>query len=444
MIADDNPYIIEELSNVIDWEDFDMCIAGTFSNGQALLEAAKKNMPDVVLTDISMPVLDGIGLAGALRKISGDVKIIFISSYADFSYAQKALQVQVFEYILKPFDNKQLADTMNRTLKELQAESFQRYEQKRMLKQVETFRKLALEKYMSELLYHSEEDERVSTELAALEVTLFPSFKLLLAMMKPDREDGMFRSNVVNRIRSVLYQNVKQEYQTVFMPVTGGYFALLYICQADFSGLSDLLAQLSIDIEAMTDLHLTIGYSRSCKSFRQLPVLLSQAKEALTQAEIMHMPILGYKAVQPTDGVICPEEDTKLPASDAKSAGSADAAVKRAPSSPASRKYVKEMKAYIEGHFAEPLTTRDVSQAVYLSANYANQLFANECGCTIYEYVTQCRIREAKKLLAKTDKQIVLIAELVGYNGKTNFYLSFKRNVGITPTEYRRQMQEDD
>ena len=71
MIADDNPYIIEELCNVIDWEDFDMCIAGTFPNGQALLEAAEKNMPDVVLTDISMPVLDGIGLAGALRRISG-------------------------------------------------------------------------------------------------------------------------------------------------------------------------------------------------------------------------------------------------------------------------------------------------------------------------------------------------------------------------------------
>lgn len=42
MIADDNPYIIEELCNVIDWEDFDMCIAGTFPNGQALLEAAEK------------------------------------------------------------------------------------------------------------------------------------------------------------------------------------------------------------------------------------------------------------------------------------------------------------------------------------------------------------------------------------------------------------------
>ena len=51
-------------------------------------------------------------------------------------------------------------------------------------------------------------------------------------------------------------------------------------------------------------------------------------------------------------------------------------------------------------------------------------------------------VSQAKKLLAETDKQIVLIAELVGYNGKTSFYLSFKRNVGITPNEYRRRAED--
>ena len=215
-----------------------MCIAGTFPNGKALLDAATENMPDVVLTDISMPVLDGIGLATALRQLSSEVKIIFISSYADFSYAQKALQMQVFEYILKPFDNPQLSDTMSRTLKELQAEHYQRFEQKRTLQQVETFRTLALEKYMSELLYHTTEDAQVLSELAELEVKLFSSYRLLLARVTPDNETGMFSSHTVNKIRSILYSSSQQEYQTVLMPVTGGHFAILFIYSDSFSGIS--------------------------------------------------------------------------------------------------------------------------------------------------------------------------------------------------------------
>lgn len=296
MIADDNPYILEELCNAIDWEDFDMCITGTFPNGKALLDAAKDNMPDVVLTDISMPVMDGIGLATALRQLSSDVKIIFISSYADFTYAQKALQMQVFEYILKPFDNEQLSDTMSRTLKELQTEYFHRFEQKRTLEQVETFRTLALEKYISELLYHTTEDSQVLSELSALEVKLYPSYRLLLALVTPDNETNMFRSATVNRIRSILYSNTHQEYQTVFMPVTGGHFAVLFIYQEDCFAMSNLLAQLSIDIDTMTGLHTTIGFSRSTKSFADLPALYAQAKEAVAQACSMQIPVLGYKA----------------------------------------------------------------------------------------------------------------------------------------------------
>ena len=420
MIADDNPYIIKELSNIIDWEDFDMCVTGTYSNGKALLDAAKEDMPDVILTDISMPVMNGIDLAAAIRQLSPDIKIILISSYSDFSYAQKAIQMQVFEYILKPFDAAQLSDTMNRTLNELQAEHYQRYEQKRTLQQVETFRTLALEKYMSELLYHTTDDIRVLSELAALEVTLFSSYKLQLALVTPDNEAGMFRSNTVNKIRSILYSNQQKNYQPVLMPVSDGHFAILFIYKGDFSDIYNILAHLSVDIETMTGLHTTIGFSRSTKSFSDLPMLYTQAQEATVRACSMKIPLLGYKAI---------DEASLL------------SNMQRITSSTA-KKYVKQMKEYIESHYAEQITTRDVSQAVYLSANYANQLFTTEYSCTIYEYVTKCRIKEAKRLLKETDKQITLIAELVGYNGKTNFYISFKRNVGITPTEYRRRMEE--
>ena len=102
MMADDNNYILKALCNIIDWEDYDMQLVGAFLNGKELLEAATKEMPDVVITDISMPILDGISMASKLRSLSESVKIIFVSSYSDFEYAQKALQMKISGYILKP------------------------------------------------------------------------------------------------------------------------------------------------------------------------------------------------------------------------------------------------------------------------------------------------------------------------------------------------------
>lgn len=109
------------------------------------------------------------------------------------------------------------------------------------------------------------------------------------------------------------------------------------------------------------------------------------------------------------------------------------------PASSLSRKYAEGMKAYIELHFTERIALRDISQSVYLSTNYANRLFVQECGQTLYEYVTRCRVRLAEKLLTQTDKPIALIAELTGYRSKANFHLSFKKDTGMTPAQYRHK-----
>ena len=69
MIADDNPHTLLRLSESIDWETFDFCLTGTYPNGQALLEEAGENLPDLVITDISMPLMDGFELTSKLFSL---------------------------------------------------------------------------------------------------------------------------------------------------------------------------------------------------------------------------------------------------------------------------------------------------------------------------------------------------------------------------------------
>ena len=102
MIADDNPNILEELLEIVDWEDFSVEIVGTYANGAALLDAVEEKKPDIVLSDISMPRLGGIELAAQLRETAPKVKVILISCFSEFDYARKAIELGVCGYIIKP------------------------------------------------------------------------------------------------------------------------------------------------------------------------------------------------------------------------------------------------------------------------------------------------------------------------------------------------------
>ena len=103
MIADDNPHTLSGLSEDTDWEDFDFTLTGAFRNGKDLLNAAILDMPDLVITDISMPQMDGITLTEELYRQKPDLKIVFISSYSEFDYAKSALKLHIFDYILNPY-----------------------------------------------------------------------------------------------------------------------------------------------------------------------------------------------------------------------------------------------------------------------------------------------------------------------------------------------------
>ncbi|GJM68082.1 hypothetical protein HMSSN036_02980 [Paenibacillus macerans] len=85
-------------------------MVGTASDGEAAWELALELTPDIVLTDIRMPFMDGLELAAKLRELSPRVKTIFLTGYDDFNYAKQALNLQAFDYILKYEDNANFAN----------------------------------------------------------------------------------------------------------------------------------------------------------------------------------------------------------------------------------------------------------------------------------------------------------------------------------------------
>lgn len=101
MIADDENYMLEAMENLIDWKKMDCQLVYKAKNGQVLLEQIKKNAPDIIITDIKMPLVSGIDVAKFVYENMIPAKVIILSAYADFQYAQEAIKYDVCGYIIK-------------------------------------------------------------------------------------------------------------------------------------------------------------------------------------------------------------------------------------------------------------------------------------------------------------------------------------------------------
>lgn len=96
---------------------------------------------------------------------------------------------------------------------------------------------------------------------------------------------------------------------------------------------------------------------------------------------------------------------------------------------------------YIEEHYQEKITVADLASQLYLTPNYLSSLFKKHTGSSISEYITMCRIRRAKELMAESaDIKTYEVADLVGYNDYEHFRKVFKKYVGINPARYRSEV----
>ncbi|MCK9171826.1 MAG: response regulator [Treponema sp.] len=101
MLVDDEPIVLEDLSDLLDWEQAGFRIVGTARNGKNALEKMEALRPELIISDIKMPVIDGVQLAAELKKRKSGSLLVLISSWAEFEYARSAIKYGVQDYVLK-------------------------------------------------------------------------------------------------------------------------------------------------------------------------------------------------------------------------------------------------------------------------------------------------------------------------------------------------------
>lgn len=254
--VDDEKLILDGLRAMIDWERLGFTVCAQARNGREALEAVQRVRPDLIITDISMPQMDGLELIRQVNERWPDVRFIVLSGYSEFEYAQQAMQLGVRYYVLKPIEEEELEHCLSKTAKELNAQ------------------------------------QEAEAE------------------------------------RSILRQHSRSYLQLMQEP-------------ADPSDTGD------------------------------------------------------------------------------------------------DRRLIDRVTAYIDEHYAEPLTLAHVSDKFYINSHYLSKLFRQKTDVTFLDYVTRTRVERAKLLLQETDCRVYEIAADVGYEDTKYFSRTFERLVGMKPSEYR-------
>lgn len=118
----EDEYIVREGIKNMNWEAFDLSFCGEASDGELAFPLIKKEKPDIVITDIRMPFMDGLELSQLIKKEMPHIKIMILSGHEEFEYAKSAIQIGVEEYLLKPINREELMQAVRRVADKIEEE----------------------------------------------------------------------------------------------------------------------------------------------------------------------------------------------------------------------------------------------------------------------------------------------------------------------------------
>jgi len=152
LIVDDEERVRKGIIKTIEWEKFGFQIVGEAENGKEALEIVEKVVPDVVITDIKMPFMDGLELSELIKEKYPHTKIIILTGFDEFEYAQKSVKLDVLEYILKPIS----ADELSKLLEKLRSEMDEEFARKKDMQALKEYYRKSLpvlrEKFLASLI----------------------------------------------------------------------------------------------------------------------------------------------------------------------------------------------------------------------------------------------------------------------------------------------------
>lgn len=196
LIVDDEKFEREGMAAFIDWNRFDIEVVGTAWNGQEGYEKVKVLHPDIVLTDIKMPVMDGLGLISKLKEEYPDIEIVVLSGYGEYEYTSQAMEYGIKYYVLKPCDEGRIIPIMDKVKAEIEI--------KQRGKHIKKLIPLAKEQMFRNILLNRETTQR-EYQVFIEEIKKNADSVRLLVFRNPLRRFDALEQFVIENVLTELY-----------------------------------------------------------------------------------------------------------------------------------------------------------------------------------------------------------------------------------------------
>lgn len=396
MIADDEPKIRRGLANVLPWGQMGIEIVGEAENGEQAVELAEKLQPDLLLVDINMPLMDGLTMIERLGKTLQRSVVIVISGHDEFKYAQQAVQLKVFDYLLKPVLKSKLEEVVGRALEKLEETRRSEEEMSAMSNQLRKNSAMLRDQFLCNWLdgLMSGQDLEWNLNYFGLQ---WPGPVAMTVIKTVHHADGGQTMRIWDKkLLEFAVRNIAEE-----------------IAKAE----TQLRTAVFNDSRGRT---IVLGDSAHDDLWDRMTRQIRDKAE-----EILRKSLLLETGDTPEGSMGVPDLYKRLTREIGAKSGLSP--------------IVALTMKYIERHFHLPsLTLSDVAEGVQVSSTYLSKQLKRELGLSFIDYLTEVRIRKAIQLMSDPHIKVYEIAGRVGYSSQHYFSSAFKKVTGNSPMLYKR------
>lgn len=490
LLVDDDFLARTYLSRLIDWERNGYMLVGTAQDGEEALQMVEEYHPHIIVTDISMPVLDGISVIRLLRSRGDDVRIIALSCHDDFEYVKEAMRLGADEYVLK---NLLTEKSFLELLEQMKVKI-------RVSKEDSPFRNSEQERDYYIQLLRSENGEQTTKDgfhisaAMAVQIVKFAEQTEDFNMEQRKKFDASFSQICREACKKIPVRciHIRQNLYAVLLDLNG--IVSAYERQQLVQQSAAILSQYS---ERYLALSVQIGTSK-VSNFRIPPNQCWQealgslnerfyaeqtifygwqtadcGKEIPQEAQLFCNNIAFYMERKDSNAIRMGWSEALNAFEREHTEGrlvrewlkqtdrSAGIEMRRMPEHfsemdgfelkyltfreellPQEEQYsvtVSTAVRYIQDNYQDRVSLSEVANAVHLNPTYLSHIFHKETGITFSEYLISCRINKAKELLINSNAKVKEISSLSGFSNHRNFIKMFKNVTGMTPQEYRKK-----
>ena len=169
--VDDESLVLEGIRSKIDWEGNGFVFAGEATDGEIALSMLQELKPDILITDIKMPFMDGLQLAEAIKRTQPWIKIIILSGHDEFDYAKKAISIGIEDYLLKPFTPDELLTSLNKTAAQIDKERKQLSDISRLREELKSNETLVKKEFLNNLVHGSADTNTIMQKSSELGIS---------------------------------------------------------------------------------------------------------------------------------------------------------------------------------------------------------------------------------------------------------------------------------